>query len=436
MRGAPADARLVAGGARAREGPRPGRERSAVLPPRRPATPQDFILEMQRTHGNAHVQRFLAEHASVPTIQRQNHDPGGGATTTATPGGPGDTPASAPPPAAAPGAAGADRPTNEFFARDTVEQIRARTTLRYGRLAAYVSRDTQLIDLAKDGMMLASERYRQAYQPYAAAVRAARREAQNQQNWMTMFIGIGIGVGIGVLGELLLPEAATIGAELAMEVGTEAVEGLTGMGAQAVLPQLAGTELEPGGLDPNVLELDSWRTLSRLYHDLVRLVPTGNNLFFLNGAAEYAIGEIRAHVAGGATDMTDEQLLDLVSALVQADQAGRQLDNEISARMGQLESALSQVRRAAASVPDVGEMEKDIWVIWIADIPERDSDILDLDAIEDHLAAIGVLGPGSRLGVDFGWWTSEDDQLDAIRAARREARAVRERYHDVSQLGG
>ncbi|MDQ1739647.1 MAG: hypothetical protein QOE53_1299, partial [Pseudonocardiales bacterium] len=38
--------------------------------------------------------------------------------------------------------------------------------------------------------------------------------------------------------------------------------------------------------------------------------------------------------------------------------------------------------------------------------------------IEDHLHQIGVLGQNSLLGVDFGHWTSSDDEQEAISAAR------------------
>ena len=160
-------------------------------------------------------------------------------------------------------------------------------------------------------------------------------------------------------------------------------------------------------------------------------MPFGNSLFLINGGAEYAIGEIRAHVAGGQTDMSEEQLLDLVQSLIRADRSGAAVEREVRSRLERLPDVLSRIRAAAAGLPSVEQMEKDIWVLWISEISESDSDILDLDAIEDHLAAIGVIGPNSVLGVDFGIWTSEDDQLDAIRAARRQAPEVRRRYGAV-----
>jgi len=246
--------------------------------------------------------------------------------------------------------------------------------VRFGLISAWVTNQQSLINEAKSSLLQSSERYRQAYQPYAAAVRAARREAQNQQQWMGIFIGIGIGVSVGLLAEALLPEAATLAAEAAAEVGAEVVEAGAGAAAHNLLPQIAGQNLEPGGLDPNVLELDVWRTLERLYHDLTSIVPFGNSLFLINGGAEYAIGEIRAHVAGGQTDMSEEQLLDLVQSLIRADRSGAAVEREVRSRLERLPDVLSRIRAAAAGLPSVEQMEKDIWVLWISEISESDSD--------------------------------------------------------------
>jgi len=61
-------------------------------------------------------------------------------------------------------------------------------------------------------------------------------------------------------------------------------------------------------------------------------------------------------------------------------------------------------------------------------LSDDDSDILDLDAIEDHLASIGILGSSGILGVDFGDYTSKEDELAALRASRPQSTAIREKY--------
>src|SRR5262249_55657245 len=92
-----------------------------------------------------------------------------------------------------------------------------------------------------------------------------------------------------------------------------------------------------------------------------------------------------------------------------------------------------ETRVLSAPVQTTQEMEQDIWILWMSTILNRDSNILDYDAIEDHLASIGVLGPNSRLGVDFGWWTSEDDELAALEAARDQATRIRHRNSELTR---
>ena len=81
------------------------------------------------------------------------------------------------------------------------------------------------------------------------------------------------------------------------------------------------------------------------------------------------------------------------------------------------------------------EMEQDIWILWMAELSDDESDVLDRDAIENHLTEIGVLGPAGLLGVDFGWWTSKSDELDAIHAARGKKREIEVKYEGLAGGG-
>ena len=77
-------------------------------------------------------------------------------------------------------------------------------------------------------------------------------------------------------------------------------------------------------------------------------------------------------------------------------------------------------------------MEQDIWILWINQLDLKELDVLDLDAIEDRLHEINVLGSGtSRLGVNFGRWTSRDDQFNAWVAAAREAAVINNRFLEM-----
>ncbi len=79
----------------------------------------------------------------------------------------------------------------------------------------------------------------------------------------------------------------------------------------------------------------------------------------------------------------------------------------------------------------VDEVEKDIWIEWIADL--TDDDLVDENDVADHLEGLGVIGKGQkvwddeygewvrrppRLDVDFGSWVSDADEREAVAAAR------------------
>jgi hypothetical protein len=327
-----------------------------------------------------------------------------------------------------------ERPTNEFFARDEVELIRGRAFMRYYQVSGTVGIGARVIENIKSTLLDASRRYHGAYDAYAAAIRAAGQEARNQQQWFDFFMGVAIGVSAGLLSEwLLVAEGASLAVELATEVGTEIVEGVAGAGLRASgLTQFVGQDLAPSrDLDPMVFELDIYRLLESLHRKILGFAGYADAQFLINGAAEYAIGEIRAHVAGGEEEMSETDLLDLISTLIRADSASADLDR----RMPALRSRLADIESRVLSAPvqTTAEMEQDIWILWMSTIANSDSNILDYDAIEDHLHEIHVLGPSSRLNVDFGWWTSAADELAALEAARDEAPAIRSRGRELTR---
>jgi hypothetical protein len=131
--------------------------------------------------------------------------------------------------------------------------------------------------------------------------------------------------------------------------------------------------------------------------------------------------------------MSREELFDMAVALAGANAQMRVLDAEIDARIGRLDEAYARVGTAAAYPKR--ELEQDIWIVWMAGLPMDQSDVLDQNTIEDHLHSIGVLGGGSRLRVDFGAWTSEDDEQAAISAARSTVIEIRQRFETITGGG-
>jgi hypothetical protein len=383
---------------------------------------QRALLQAQREQGNGYVQRLVSGRAlktGYVTAVDQAADQLSWAGAQSPPAlqrtGP-DTPTQ-------------ERPTDAFFNRQGIESARANATLRYGYAAAYVGASNRLIENTRSDLLRFADRYDTAYQSYASVVRAGRREAQNQELVKGVIIGAAASVAVGVLAALVLPAAvagaATFSAAGMANLTGQAVAGSVLGTAVSDATTIAGTELEPGGLTPSVLQLRIWQQLERMHQDKERISEVRNELFLLNGAAEYGLGQIRLHVAGGETDMSEDDLLDLMVTLVGADQRTAPLDQlrEEATRV------LAMQNRARLSDRyGVARMEQDIWIMWMASIPMGESNILDLDAIENHLHRIGVLGSSSRLGVDFGWYTSTADERAAIRAAQGEAGSIQQQY--------
>ncbi len=311
-----------------------------------------------------------------------------------------------------------------------LEDTRAEATARSFKLGAYATKGLRVVDGTKAKMIRFSDQYGNAYQTYADVVRQGRAEAQDQQEWINIFSGIAIGVGVGLLSEVIIGEAILSAAStVAVEVAGEAAEAVVAGGASQVIPRVSGQTLEPGGIHPALMNSQIWETLSRLYRTVGSVQQIGWHLPLLLGNTEYAIGQLRLIDAGAEAEMSRPELVEMAISLTRVNRQMRMLDAEIEERMVGLDSLLARLSSPSGYGQD--ELEQDIWIMWISGIANDDSDILDLDAIEDHLSSIGVLGDSGRLGVDFGSWTSEHDVLQAIAAARRAASGILARFEAI-----
>jgi Domain of unknown function (DUF4157) len=293
---------------------------------------------------------------------------------------------------------------------------------------AYAERGIQTVDTLKTNVVGASDTYTRAYETYAGVIRAAGAEARNQQDWINIFVGIGIGVGVGLLSAAIVPEGLALGWMVLTEAAGETVEAAAAAGVQASgITSVAGTDLQPGGLDPHVLSTGVWHNLADLYRGVLGVQRHTQYLPLILGGAEYALGQFRLLEAGVPADMQQAELVDMAVTLNRSGAHVRRLGPELTQRL----AALDRLREQAAAVQrrEMREVEHDVWIMWMETVPDGQSDILDLDEIEDHLEAIGMLGSGSLLGVDFGMWTSTDDERAALAAARARARAVHARYN-------
>jgi hypothetical protein len=312
--------------------------------------------------------------------------------------------------------------------RPGVETARANALVRIGKITLLQQEGSSAIGSMKMRLMQLSERYNQAYKQYAAVIAAAKQEARDQQETLDLVVGIAIGVLVGLAFEVaavyLTAEAAgqvvvsglkKWGKKAATEAVGEGVEaGGAAAGEKTGLTEIAGKDLQPEGLKPEVLQMEIWRALSRLYAATLNLRKGILDQALLMGSAEYAIGEIKAQPDGNP-DMSVDEDVELVLAVIRADQGLKTLD----AALDTASEKIAALKSGIAGMPDysVEQMEKDIWILWMSTL-KKDSNILDIDAIEDHLTALGL--------VDFGRYTSDEDENEAIEMAKRKAEEVRE----------
>jgi len=311
-----------------------------------------------------------------------------------------------------------------------MEYLRVTATQTSLLAGAYAERTLRVVDALRGRLQVVGGRYHDAYEQYAKVIRAARAEANDQKEWKEIILGIAIGTGVGLLSGAIVPEGLAFGYKVLAEVVGESVEAAAAGGAKGLhLTDVAGTELEPGGLDPDVLNTQIWQRLSALYRGGLGVQQQVQYLPLLLGGAEYALGQFRLLQSGGQADMPRSDLIGMATSLNRA-------TGHLAALNTWLRTGLDALSRLEATtkapVPKQEEIESDIWIMWMSTLSNRDSDILDLDPIEDHLEAIGVIGPGI-LGVDFGWYTSEDDELAALSAARSQAGRIHARYEALGR---
>jgi hypothetical protein len=323
-------------------------------------------------------------------------------------------------------------------------EIRGQALARTLKLGMYATRGMQVIDRARTKLVAFSERYNSVYDTYASIVRDARNEAQNQQEWIDFFAGIAIGVGVGLLAEAIVTAAigeaaaATLSLAQRAAIGAvgEAVEGGVGAAAHGlgIIPTVAGQDLEPGGIRPDFLTSNIWHSLSNLYRGVAQVQQMGWSLPLLTSNIEYAIAEQRRHEEGSANQ--DMPRADLTSFTLDLIAWNRRMSS-VDAAIDRALPVFDRIDQGINSAPDYprDRLEQDIWIIWMASLSDDQSDILDLDAIEDHLHSIHVLGENSRLGVDFGWYTSESDEREALAAARNEVGPIREHFGTIMGAG-
>lgn len=328
------------------------------------------------------------------------------------------------------------RPTEDYFHLPLLRADEALVNSMNRLGASYVDASAIITDVLSLKLRILSINYEMAYDRYAAVIGEGAREAANQTMWNGIMLGIATGVLAGVAAAYIAPSTAGAWFTLTLAdgltaAGSSLAQATASAGVAVILADAmteAGSNMQPGGLSPAVLNSRIWQHMASMYRGALNMNRVNANLAQASRLMTAAIGEARVQVAGGASAMTQEQLLADIDRMIAYTTGAMPLAQQMSEKATALRDFNGSVNRFDPMSKSVDEIERDIWIMWMASLSDSDSDIIDLDAIEDHLLQIGLIGPGGRLGVDFGLVTEEVDELNALRAARTRGRAIQDQY--------
>lgn len=246
---------------------------------------------------------------------------------------------------------------------------------------------------------------------------------------------------MGLLAAYLLPAAAgsaalsiTLG-EAGAAAGSAAGQALVGAAITSGITSslnVAGGDLQPTGLSPEVIRIQVWQKAAQIYREGLQQVEVQQRLHQLSLQAADLRMQVQQRLNRHETRNSILEMQSLVPNLYQTRTRLFPIDDIFIERLNQQRYIVDQINTAPRQ--NFADMERGIWILWLADLNTDESDIIDLDAIENHLANIGLIGPSGILGVDFGDWTSKEDELNAIFAGIRHASRIRSIF-DSLQTG-
>jgi hypothetical protein len=255
---------------------------------------------------------------------------------------------------------------------------------------------------------------------------SAQQEAQNQQQWTDIVVGVLCGTAAGLAAAFILPSTLAGWFSLTLaEAGTAAAssagQGVLS-GAIALLASRAtsveGKAISSEGLEPQFRELAMWRAVANIYRSGLEIGPVSRATHALSVNLSDFLAEVRVFDAGGESKLTEAKINQSIAAMQQADGQQTGAQDEFTRKLADLKALKTAVAAINPQAKSQQQMERDIWILWMSTL-QHNSNILDLDAIEDHI------GPKGLGIVDFGIYTSDADENEAIETARGNAAQLR-----------
>lgn len=319
------------------------------------------------------------------------------------------------------------------------ENIRTLNTLkdnadrRYGLTNDYATKCANVATSMKNKLVPVSNRYMEAYERVRAVLDEAEQEAQNQQMWTNTIAGVTVGVAVGLLAAWAAPVTATAAAwtitagEAATAAGSALGQAVTGAALTAGVGEalaVEGQSIDSSELDPSFTRLALWQQISSIYENGHGYNGASRALHNATVNITELVGEVRLYDEGADSDLTDSTIESTVATLNAKDGDMAPLETELQDKINELDTLKSVIDGIDTSSYTVNQMERDIWTMWMGSL-SINSNIIDIDAIEDHL------GPEGLQMVNFGSYTSDADENAAIRAARVRATALHDQYNDL-----
>ncbi|HEY6057072.1 MAG TPA: hypothetical protein VIV06_03525, partial [Candidatus Limnocylindrales bacterium] len=237
-----------------------------------------------------------------------------------------------------------------------------------------------------------------------------------------IIVGVICGTAAGLAAAFVLPSTAAGWFSLTIaEAGTAAASSagqgiLSGAIAAAAssATTVAGQNISSTGLEPMIQEVAMWKRVSEIYRAGLEMTPLSKASHALSLALADLIADVRVFEAGGETKLTEASITSTISKLETQEAELTKATTELTTKVSELKALKISVQAIDPKAKSVQQVERDIWVMWMSELA-YDSNILDLDAIEDHI------GPKGLKIVDFGWYTSDADENAAIEQARSDA---------------
>jgi hypothetical protein len=285
-----------------------------------------------------------------------------------------------------------------------------------------------------DAMRVDLEAYAVAYEDAWAVVKKkieegkAKAKSDEALAGLVMNVAIGVGIGLGVGGIIAVAEKTgrmALTAKVVLETTGEGLEWVVGQAISGTAqPNVKGTSDAFERAHPGLKRADAYEKLAALYRRLALLGLEVAPLARISDACGPALRDTHEVALNGRhSEHSNAKIEAGVAALERAAAEQAKIEAEVTTVLAQVGTAATEAKSAKASI-DPRQLQKHIWIHWMASLSGDDVDLLDADPIEDELHALKLEGLSSQIGWSTGAWHSSSDSEEGVRKARMYSMAL------------